>query len=164
MPSDLGSLFMQVVKTKWRKMQPAEPDLGQENGFQPISDPSVLLNSCGMTQQVPNIWSFEYQMGPQVYHDALVSSQDLGFLRRQIWVDSNSSFSDHINFIQQEIQRRTELLNSQLSTPLSAMPPVPPTFSSSANGLNGLQTLSSHDFGSLNVSHHCSGGCDVLVY
>ncbi|KXH53162.1 hypothetical protein CNYM01_01883 [Colletotrichum nymphaeae SA-01] len=99
-------------------MQPAEPELGQENGSQPISDPSVLLNSCGMTHQVPNIWSFEYQMGPHVYHDALVSSQDLGFLRRQIWVDSNSSFSDHINFIHQEIQRRTELPNSQLSTPL----------------------------------------------
>lgn len=143
------------------EMQPAEPDQGQENGFQPISDSSVLLDSCGITQQVPNIWSFEYQMGPHVYHDALVSSKDLSFLRHQIWVDSNSSFSDHINFIQQEIQRRTESPNSQLSTPLSAMPTVPPRLSSSANG---LQTLSSHDFGSLNVPHHCSGGCDVLVY
>ncbi|KAI8680808.1 hypothetical protein NCS56_00487000 [Fusarium sp. Ph1] len=76
------------------------------------------LTTLGMTQQIPNIWSFEYQMGPDVYHDALLSSETLSHSRGQLWIESNSPFSDHINFIQRELASKTEAPNSQLSTPL----------------------------------------------
>ncbi|KAF4839595.1 hypothetical protein CGCSCA4_v011028 [Colletotrichum siamense] len=98
--------------------QPDEPNPCLEADLTPTSDLGGPMIACGMTQQIPNIWSFEYQMGPQVYNDALVSSQDLGHSRRQIWVESNSSFSDHIDFIQHELKARTEQPKAQLSLPL----------------------------------------------
>lgn len=85
-----------------------------------VSDFGALA-AFGMTQQIPNIWSFEYQMGPDVYHDALLASETLSHSREQLWIESNSPFSDHINFIQRELAAKTEAPNAQLSTPLLVM-------------------------------------------
>ncbi|KAE9570441.1 hypothetical protein CGMCC3_g13546 [Colletotrichum fructicola] len=108
----------QIDASTAQPAQPDEPNPCLEADLPPTSDLGGPMIACEMTQQIPNIWSFEYQMGPQVYNDALVSSQDLGHSRRQTWVESNSSFSDHIDFIQHELKARTEQPKVQLSLPL----------------------------------------------
>ncbi|KAH9215494.1 hypothetical protein DL95DRAFT_500534 [Leptodontidium sp. 2 PMI_412] len=50
--------------------------------------------------QIPNIWAFGYQMGPQPYVDALARIQQTNTLNGKIWVSTNSPFSDHINLIE----------------------------------------------------------------
>ncbi|KAL2689000.1 hypothetical protein Neosp_003050 [[Neocosmospora] mangrovei] len=93
--------------------QATQQGSSQEDGLLPVPDFGALA-TFGMTQQIPNIWSFEYQMGPDIYHDALHSSQTLSHSRGQLWIESNSPFSDHINFIQRELAAKTEAPNAQL--------------------------------------------------
>ncbi|KEF52050.1 uncharacterized protein A1O9_12040 [Exophiala aquamarina CBS 119918] len=49
--------------------------------------------------QIPNIWSFDYQMGPQSYANALASGTGWNALANSVWKQSNSSFSDHVQVI-----------------------------------------------------------------
>lgn len=44
-------------------MQPDEPNPCLEADLPPTSDLGGPMIACGMTQQIPNIWSFEYKWG-----------------------------------------------------------------------------------------------------
>ncbi|KAF7557131.1 hypothetical protein G7Z17_g880 [Cylindrodendrum hubeiense] len=59
-----------------------------------ISDPGTLY------QQIPNIWSFEYQMGLDPYMDAITASHHSSMMLGKEWIHSNSPFSDHIHVLQ----------------------------------------------------------------
>ncbi|KAK7425913.1 hypothetical protein QQZ08_007627 [Neonectria magnoliae] len=53
-----------------------------------------------MYQQIPNIWSFEYQMGLEPYMDAISASHLSSIMLGKEWIHSNSPFSDHIHVLQ----------------------------------------------------------------
>lgn len=57
-------------------------------------DPGTLY------QQIPNIWSFEYQMGLDPYMDAITASHHSSMVLGKEWIHSNSPFSDHIHVLQ----------------------------------------------------------------
>ncbi|KPM44222.1 hypothetical protein AK830_g2394 [Neonectria ditissima] len=53
-----------------------------------------------MYQQIPNIWSFEYQTGLEPYMDAIAASHLSSMMLGKEWIHSNSPFSDHIHILQ----------------------------------------------------------------
>lgn len=55
-----------------------------------------------------------------MYQDAFLSSPHLGQSRSQLWVNSKSPFSDHMNYMQLKFENRTEALNGLPRVPLSA--------------------------------------------
>lgn len=59
-----------------------------------------MLNPGPLYQQIPNIWSFEYQMGLEPYMDAMAASHDASSMLGKEWIHSNSPFSDHIHVLQ----------------------------------------------------------------
>ncbi|KAL2670525.1 hypothetical protein Neosp_014313 [[Neocosmospora] mangrovei] len=59
-------------------------------------------------QQVPRIWSSEYQMGHQSYTDAL-SACPGGFTRGLGWAQSNSPLSDHIQILKQLLSTKVDI-------------------------------------------------------
>lgn len=50
-------------------------------------------------QRVPNIWSFDYQMGNQSYVGAITACPSSGPTIGLRWVESNSPISDHIQIL-----------------------------------------------------------------
>ncbi|KAI9170582.1 hypothetical protein HJFPF1_00050 [Paramyrothecium foliicola] len=76
---------------------------------------SELLNSTGTNPiypQIPNIWSFEYQMGMQPYISATNATEESSLILGRDWTFSNSPFSDHILLLQR-------LLKNKLDVPAS---------------------------------------------
>lgn len=71
-------------------------------------NPSVLCH-----QQIPNIWSYGYQMGFQPYARALAGSESSSLILRKPWVESNSAFSDHISVLLQLLKTNTGPLELQ---------------------------------------------------
>lgn len=71
-------------------------------------NPSVLDH-----QQIPNIWSYGYQMGFQPYARALAGSESSSLILRKPWVESNSAFSDHISVLLQLLKTITGPLELQ---------------------------------------------------
>ena len=72
-----------------------------------VSGPSFtsteLINPAGTSPlhpQIPNIWSFEYQMGVQPYLAAMTATESSSLIRGKDWTLSNSPFSDHILLLQ----------------------------------------------------------------
>lgn len=59
-----------------------------------------LFHPSHLPQQLPNIWSFEYQMGPQAYLSAVAAKEHSSLMIGQSWTDTNSPFSDHIQVLQ----------------------------------------------------------------
>lgn len=71
-----------------------------------------LINVAGtnsIAPQIPNIWSFEYQMGVQPYLSAIDATERSSLTLGKEWTLSNSPFSDHIQLLQR-------LLKSKLNT------------------------------------------------
>lgn len=58
------------------------------------------------TQQIPSVWSLEYQMGVKPYANALARSADLRPLHGQSWLKTNSSFSDHVQVLQRLLKTK----------------------------------------------------------
>ncbi|KAI9041016.1 uncharacterized protein KD926_007432 [Aspergillus affinis] len=87
-------------------------DLARKPSFQPMDDCNPDLNLVetfdDLAQQIPSLWSFEYQMGPESYVNALTRSQDSSVVLGRGWTDSNSPFSDHIQVLQ-------HLMNQKMS-------------------------------------------------
>ncbi|KND90510.1 hypothetical protein TOPH_04827 [Tolypocladium ophioglossoides CBS 100239] len=79
---------------------------------------AVSLDSLGVYpmqsplqfQQIPDIWTSEYQMGSRAYVDALVANQQSGFNNGQEWIQSNSAFSDHILVLKQLLLNKLDQL------------------------------------------------------
>lgn len=61
---------------------------------------NIAANFDSLAQQIPSIWSFEYQMGPGPYADCLAGSEDSSLVLGRAWTESNSPFSDHIHVLQ----------------------------------------------------------------
>ncbi|KAJ6034002.1 hypothetical protein N7499_010158 [Penicillium canescens] len=61
---------------------------------------NIAANFDSLAQQIPSIWSFEYQMGPGPYADCLAGSEDSSLILGRAWTESNSPFSDHIHVLQ----------------------------------------------------------------
>ena len=78
--------------------------------------PMDIFDKNPLDHQIPDIWSFEYQMGPQRYLDAVSSSPPL----KEAW-QSNSPFSDHIDMLQ-------SLLKMKLDKPNLLAQTAPDTF------------------------------------
>ncbi|KAH8424577.1 uncharacterized protein LDX57_002324 [Aspergillus melleus] len=85
-------------------------DLARKPSIQPIDDCSPDLNLVetfdNLAQQIPSLWSFEYQMGPDSYANALTRSQDSSIALGRGWTDSNSPFSDHIQVLQRLMNQK----------------------------------------------------------
>lgn len=69
-----------------------------ETGF-PGAD-LAMVDPGTLYQQIPNIWSFEYQMGLDPYIDAITASHHSSMVLGKEWIHSNSPFSDHIHVLQ----------------------------------------------------------------
>jgi methyl-accepting chemotaxis protein len=67
---------------------------------------SASFNS--LAQQIPSIWSFEYQMGLDPYTAALSSSEESSMTLGKAWTESNSPFSDHIHVLQRLMKSKIE--------------------------------------------------------
>jgi hypothetical protein len=73
----------------------------------------TLSTSVGdLSQLLPNIWSFNYQMGPQSYEAAL-SGTLVGSESLKLLPESNSAFSDHIDVLQQLLKARVRWFKDQ---------------------------------------------------
>lgn len=71
---------------------------------------SLTPHTNSLSHQLPNIWSFEYQMGLQPYVNALTSSQQFSVTLGKDWTESNSPFSDHIQVLQKLLKNRLDLI------------------------------------------------------
>ncbi|KAJ0330091.1 hypothetical protein COL922a_012631 [Colletotrichum nupharicola] len=68
-----------------------------------------LINAAGISplyNQIPNIWSFEYQTGVEPYQAAMAATQESSLVLRKNWTLSNSPFSDHIQLLQRLLKRK----------------------------------------------------------
>lgn len=52
-----------------------------------------------MYQQIPDIWTFEYQMGMEPYANAITAAGEVSRALGKQWIHSNSPFSDHIDVL-----------------------------------------------------------------
>ncbi|KAJ4264259.1 hypothetical protein NW762_005453 [Fusarium torreyae] len=73
--------------------------------------------ASSLTWQIPNIWNFDYQMGPQAYSDAISRSRDANSMRSKPWLETNSPFSDHIDVLQQLLKSKMGLLRLDTGQP-----------------------------------------------
>lgn len=75
-----------------------------------LSSPASKLAASfdSLAQQVPSIWSFEYQMGLDPYATAMAGSEVSNAIIGRGWQESNSPFSDHINVLQRLMKGKIE--------------------------------------------------------
>ncbi|KAK5994847.1 hypothetical protein PT974_03233 [Cladobotryum mycophilum] len=67
-------------------------------------------DGASFPQQIPNIWTFEYQMGTEPYNDALLRSQLHSLMLGKQWTATNSPFSDHIQVLRSLLQSKLKRL------------------------------------------------------
>ena len=75
-----------------------------------LSSPATKLAASfdNLAQQIPSIWSFEYQIGLDPYTNAMATSENSTAAIRRGWNESNSPFSDHINVLQRLMKGKIE--------------------------------------------------------
>lgn len=79
-----------------------------------------LVNVSGISPlhpQIPNIWSFEYQMGVQPYLAAMTAAESSSLIRGKEWNLSNSPFSDHILLLQHLLKSKLNASGFALQGP-----------------------------------------------
>ncbi|KAH7010484.1 hypothetical protein EDB80DRAFT_714937 [Ilyonectria destructans] len=90
--------------------------------------PNLSIVEAGpLYEQIPKIWDFGYQMGPQSYMNAISSSEKSMAILGKRWAPSNSPFSDHINVLQLFLKdklNRTGLITSPQSLARSLYQPI----------------------------------------
>jgi hypothetical protein len=81
-----------------------------ENTYPSTQSPAMKLAADfnSLAQQLPSIWSFEYQMGPEPYANALSGTEDSCIARGLNWIETNSPFSDHIQTLQRLLKGKVE--------------------------------------------------------
>jgi hypothetical protein len=84
-----------------------------DSGKQPHQALLPYHPSLPSTTQLPRIWSYDYQMGPEVYSQAMQAVETSSFALDQAWLASNSPLSDHIWYIKCVLQQ--DLLNLSAS-------------------------------------------------
>ncbi|KAI8193659.1 hypothetical protein KHU50_012439 [Colletotrichum sp. SAR 10_65] len=78
-----------------------------------------LINAAGISplyNQIPNIWSFEYQTGVEPYQAAMAATQESSLALRKNWTLSNSPFSDHIQLLQRLIYQPVLMVLSMFNS------------------------------------------------
>ncbi|KAI8241314.1 hypothetical protein K4K53_003925 [Colletotrichum sp. SAR 10_77] len=78
-----------------------------------------LINAAGISplyNQIPNIWSFEYQTGVEPYQAAMAATQESSLVLRKNWTLSNSPFSDHIQLLQRLIYQPVLMVLSMFNS------------------------------------------------
>lgn len=68
----------------------------------------LAASFSSLAQQIPSIWSFEYQMGLDPYISAIASSEESSLALGKSWTESNSPFSDHIHVLQRLMKSKIE--------------------------------------------------------
>jgi threonine aldolase len=86
--------------------------------------------SYQLPPQVPNIWSYEYQMGLQPYARALTESKSLSLTLGKAWLETNSPFSDHISTLCYLLRTKIGLIGPQYKYEMYYHPRLPDTISS----------------------------------
>lgn len=79
------------------------------------SEPSMEARITTLTGQIPNIWTFDYQMGSKTYLRALVAKANSQNTAGWTWTESNSPISDHIDALLNLLKRKVENM-AQFST------------------------------------------------
>ncbi|KAF5023027.1 hypothetical protein F66182_4911 [Fusarium sp. NRRL 66182] len=70
---------------------------------------SELINVTGTNpfySQIPNIWSYEYQMGMQPYLNAVAATEESSMVLGKDYSFTNSPFSDHIQVLQRMLKNK----------------------------------------------------------
>ena len=60
--------------------------------------------------EIPNIWTYSYQMGPQSYCSALNGSKAISDCLNMEWISSNSPFSEHVVALKGMVRGKWEAL------------------------------------------------------
>jgi hypothetical protein len=71
----------------------------------------LASNFNNLAQQLPSIWSFEYQMGTEPYANALAGTGTACITRGRNWIETNSPFSDHIHALQRLLKGKVEKIS-----------------------------------------------------
>ncbi|KAJ5102611.1 hypothetical protein N7532_003140 [Penicillium argentinense] len=75
----------------------------------PLGAEDISARVSSLAQEIPSIWSFEYQMGQDPYTKALSSNQSSRMIMGKDWTETNSPFSDHIQILRQVLKGKVEL-------------------------------------------------------
>lgn len=70
---------------------------------------SMSQRVSSLAQEIPSIWSFEYQMGTDPYTRALSSSESTRIGLGREWTDTNSPFSDHIQSLRMTLKGKVDI-------------------------------------------------------
>ncbi|KAI8182742.1 hypothetical protein K4K51_000729 [Colletotrichum sp. SAR 10_75] len=96
-----------------------DPHLGHEPAADDTGALPELINAAGISplyNQIPNIWSFEYQTGVEPYQAAMAATQESSLVLRKNWTLSNSPFSDHIQLLQRLIYQPVLMVLSMFNS------------------------------------------------
>lgn len=72
------------------------------------SEPSMESRIPSLTGQIPNIWTFDYQMGNKTYLRALLAKANSQNTIGWTWTESNSPISDHMDALLNLLKRKVE--------------------------------------------------------
>lgn len=70
---------------------------------------SISERVSSLAQEIPSIWSFDYQMGIDPYTRALSSNQSCRMRLNKDWTETNSPFSDHIQSLRTTLKSKVDL-------------------------------------------------------
>lgn len=86
-------------------------DLPEESQNREISSGQETISArvSSLAQEIPSIWSFEYQMGTDPYTRALSSNQSSRMIMDKDWTETNSPFSDHIQILRKTLKGKVDL-------------------------------------------------------
>ncbi|KAI5460580.1 pyridoxal phosphate-dependent transferase [Mariannaea sp. PMI_226] len=80
--------------------------------YQPATPRETGTMADGLIcQQIPNIWTFQYQMGLEPYMNAMAATQQSNITLGREWGQSNSPFSDHIQVLQRLLKDKFSMMD-----------------------------------------------------
>lgn len=87
------------------------PEKSQDNSISVVTPRSESISEriSNLAQEIPSIWSFEYQMGTDPYTRALSSMQSPRMRPDRSWTETNSPFSDHIQTLRMTLKNKVDL-------------------------------------------------------
>lgn len=112
-PDDLDFLEAQkineVFENRATETESAQLPVIHVPGRESSPSANILESFNSLAQQIPSIWSFEYQMGQDTYSTAIMNSEESSLMLGKGWAESNSPFSDHISVLQRLMKSKIKL-------------------------------------------------------
>ncbi|KAJ5414144.1 hypothetical protein N7509_000771 [Penicillium cosmopolitanum] len=113
-PSHNNSQQLAVSLRSPRSKSPTAICLDLSEGPQQLSETpsraeSISERVSSLAQEIPSIWSFDYQMGTDPYTRALSSNQSCRMRLNKDWTETNSPFSDHIQSLRTTLKSKVDL-------------------------------------------------------